>query len=361
MGLPKINISFITAGIEAVQRSTKGVVALILRGTGDDPVYFTVYDVTDIPSDVGDASGSTDNYDYIVRALMGYQTPPKKLLVYIMASDATSLTDALDYFEKQQFDYMCAPPDVTTAECTSIVTWIKACHANSNAIYTAVLPNTAADSELVVNYTTTSVTLADGTTLDAAAMCSRIAGLIAGTPMSISCTFAPLSELTDCTRLTVTEGDTAVDAGKFMLVYDGTKVKVGKAVNSFVTTTSDKGSAYQKIKLVELMHMIDQDLRLTAEDSYIGKYPNSYDSKCLLITAIDGYFEQLYNENLVASGWTVGIDVTAVRAWLKSNGTDVSDMTDNEIKVSDTGDEVFLAVTLTLLDAIENITISATI
>ena len=24
------------------------------------------------------------------------------------------------------------------------------------------------------------------------------------------------------------------------------------------------------------------------EDSYIGKYPNSYDNKCLLMTAIDG-------------------------------------------------------------------------
>ena len=99
--------------------------------------------------------------------------------------------------------------------------------------------------------------------------------------MTISCTYAPLNELTDIKRMTEQEGNTAVDNGKLILINDGEKVKIGRAVNSFVTTVDGKGDSFKKIKIVEAMDMINNDIRKTAEDSYIGKYANSYDNKCL--------------------------------------------------------------------------------
>ena len=128
-----------------------------------------------------------------------------------------------------------------------------------------------------------------------------------------------------------------------------------------MTTIDGKGTAFQKIKIVECMHMMEQDIRKTAEDSYIGKYPNSYDNKCLLMTAIDGYLEQLHNDDLIAAGWTVEINLEKTRAYLKSIGVDVSEMTDDQIRRADTGDKVFIKISVTILDAIEEIDIEANI
>ena len=82
LGMPSINISFIEAGIEAIQRSQRGIVALILEETadtitklktdhkvGDDTVKaienpFTIYTTDDIPSELSD-----DNKDYITKCL----------------------------------------------------------------------------------------------------------------------------------------------------------------------------------------------------------------------------------------------------------------------------------------------------
>lgn len=353
MKLPSINIEFQTLGITAIGRSEKGIVCLLLRGQESDsqPKTFAVYDASDIPSDL-----TEDNKAHIKRALTGYVKPPKKVLVRVGKTAEDGLADALKWAESQTFDYLAGPPDITSQEGQAVVTWIKNQRDNNHAIYKAVLPSTAADHEGVINVTTASAEDASGA-LTTAQLCSRVAGLIAGTPMKIACTYAPLPELLDCARLTREAGDAAVGKGEFILIHDGQKVKVGRGVNSLVTTTDGKGTAFQKIKIVECMDMIGHDIRQTAEDSYIGKYANSYDNKCLLLTAIDGYLEGLYNDDLIADGWTVELNLEKIRAYLKSTGVDVSEMTDAQIRQADTGDKVFIKVTCKILDAIEDIDI----
>ena len=192
--------------------------------------------------------------------------------------------------------------------------------------------------------------------------CARIAGLIAGTPMTIACTYAPLPELSDCTRLT--DNDTPVDRGEFIVFYDGEKVKVVRGVNSFVTTVDGKGDSFKKIKIVEAMDMINDDIVRTAQDSYLGKYANTYSNKCLLITAISSYFAQLKRDDII-SGYSVGLDAEAIRIYLKGKGIqatledgttkDVDECSDKEIVTADTGASVFLTGSVKILDAIEDI------
>lgn len=93
----------------------------------------------------------------------------------------------------------------------------------------------------------------------------------------------------DFEKKTTAEMDEAINKGELILYHDGEKVKVARAVNSLVTTTKEKGGSFKKIKIVDAMHMIHDDIKKTAEDSYLGKYANSYDNKCLLITAIQAY------------------------------------------------------------------------
>lgn len=349
MGMPSVNIAFKTKAAAAVKRSEKGVVALIIRdGAAAD--VLTLTGAEQVPTTLGAA-----NQAYVKRAFLGYVTPPRLVMVYVLPADAENLTEALDYFATQVIDYLAGPPEVTEAECTAIVAWVKGRRLNDDAICKAVLPNTAADSEAVVNFITEGIKAGE-TVYTAAQYCSRIAGLLAGTPMKLSCTYAPLTEVSDVERLTKAEMDAAVDKGKLLLFHDGEKVKLGRGVNSLQTITADKGDAFKKIKIVEAMDMIGADVRMTVQDSYIGKYPNSYDSKCVLITAIKGYLEGLERSDILrAGGSSVGIDLERQEAYLKAHGVDPSKLSEQELKEADTGSEVFLTAVVKITDAIEDV------
>lgn len=357
MGLPNININFSTAAATALERSKNGIVAIILKDANGTGAY-TLTKSTQIASQLGTIGAN--NQKYVERAFIGYVDTPKKVIVYVLATTEENLSEALQYFENVQFDYLVGPPDCSTTEATEISTWIKSQRAEGFTPK-AVLPNMAADSEGIINFTTTGIKV-DGIIHTTAEYCSRIAGLIAGTPMTISCTYAPLPEVSMVDKLSKNDIDTAIDAGKFVVFSDGEKVKVGRGVNSLQTTTETKGEAFKKIKIVEAVDMIRSDISKTAEDSYIGKYSNNYDNKCLLISAIKGYFKGLENDGVLEMGTsTVDIDAIAQEQYLQSKGTDTADMTEQEIRTVATGDQVFLTSKISILDAIEDIELSITI
>lgn len=357
MGLPNIIVTFKEAGITAIQRGERGIVALVLKQnvTAPEKNYFTVYTPTDIREKL-----SEFNKEQIELCLMGYQMPPKKVLVYLVPEDADNYNEALDYFETKSFGYLVIPA-IEENETTTIATWIKAMRNTKDIMVKAVLPNEAADHEGIINFATKKIVTKEKE-YTTAEYCSRIAGMLAGTPMTISATFAPLPEVIDCDRLIKDELDAAIDAGKLVIFNDGEKIKIARAVNSFVTTIQGKLDSFKKVKIVEAMDMIHDDIKKTAEDSYLGKYANSYDNKCLLITAIQGYLEQLELDGILDRGKnTVYIDVEQQRVWLKSTGVDVDEMKEKEIKEANTKDKVFLAGDLKILDAIEEIRLPFTI
>lgn len=110
--------------------------------------------------------------------------------------------------------------------------------------------------------------------------------------------------------------------------------------------------------------MINDDIVKTAQDSYLGKYANTYSNKCLLITAISSYFAQLKRDDIISS-YSVGLDTDAIRKHLKGRGQeatlddgtvkDVDECSDEEIITADTGANVFLTGNVKILDAIEDI------
>lgn len=344
---PEVKITFVDKASTAIERSERGTVALVLI---DSTVgTYTCTSVSDIPDSLTDT-----NKAYIESALKGYQTSPKKVIVYVMAdnTDDTYKT-MMSELERLKWDWFACPTVETDSQATAIATWIKNLRDNEKIMRKAVLPNTKADSEAIVNVTS-SAYLADGTEVTPEQLTPRIAGIICGTPMSISATYAPLTEYADCTRYSKDDADKAVGNGELLLKFDGEKVKLNRAVNSFTTTTDSKGDEFKKIKVVEIIDMIYDDIRTTCEDNYIGKYANSYDNKCLLITAIQAYFNDLISSTFLASA-SVAIDTDAQKSYLKTEGEDVDEMTDAEIKEANTGSHVFLKASISILDAIEDI------
>lgn len=379
MGAPSMDIQFIERAVTAITRGERGVVLLWVKDTLPAPAKnpATVVLESDIPSSFTDTTK-----EQVKLAMIGYTQAPKKVLVYAMgiAEDAekeaidAGYVKAMTASETVKFDYLAVPTVETDGKTEDVATWIKSLRDNKKKKRKAVLPNSPSDHEGIINFTTDknikteTVKEADGTTktvdtiYTAEQYCARIAGLIAGTPLTIACTYAPLNELSDCTRLT--DIDTPVDNGEFIVFYDDEKVKVVRGVNSFVTTVDGKGDSFKKIKIVEAMDMINDDIIKTAQDSYLGKYANTYSNKCLLISAIDGYFAQLKRDNIISSH-AVDLDAEAIRTYLKSKGLkatleddtvkEVDECNDEEIVTADTGSFVFLTGNVKILDAIEDI------
>ena len=350
---PQISVTFTELGISAITRGDKGTVALIVRDAAE-VAPFAITQATQIPDELG-----KETVDYIKRTFLGYVNPPKKVIVYVLSPEG-DLDDALDCLSTYEFDYICGPADCTKEEASDIASWVKSRRLNDGAKYKAVLPNHRADNYAIVNFTGDAMT--DGDTVWATAeYCSRIAGLLAGTPMKIAATYAPLPELSDCARLTREESDKAVGDGELALRWDGRKVKLNRAVTSLVTTSQGMLDSFKKIKIVEIMDLIRTDITATAEDEYIGKYANTYDNKLLLITAIRGYFMGLEQSQLVKSGYTVDLDVDSIEQYLMSRGTNTDEMTEQQIREADTGSHVFIIVRCKILDAIEDIFIEVEI
>lgn len=347
MGMPSVSITFTEVAATAIKRGERGIIAMILRDSVAENKAYECTSNEDIPKTL-----SESNQKQIELALMGYVNMPKKVIAYVIANEAADYADAIKYLKTIKFNYLVVPTADTDDKKNDIVSFIKSQRSNGNLVK-AVLPNVKGDSEGIINYTTEKVYENDKE-YTTEQYCSRIAGIIAGTPLSISCTYAPLMELTDCTRLTRDEMDKAVDTGEFIVWHDGEKVKTARGVNSLTTTTDTKNNQFKKIKIVETMDMISDDIRKTAEDSYLGKYANTYDNKCLLLAAIGNYFDQLIIDNVISSA-SIEIDTEANKSYLKSKGKDVESMSEDEIKRANTGSNVYLRAEIKILDAIEDI------
>ena len=224
-----------------------------------------------------------------------------------------------------------------------------------------ILANEKADSEAIINYTAKDIVV-NGETIETSNHTARMAGLIEGTPLHQSITFATLSDVDSIENLTKEEADERIDNGELVLVREMGKVRVARGVNSLTTLTDTKGNAFQKIKLRKTLNLIHNDLRRVIVEKYIGKVPNNYDNKCILITEIKNYLEDLSREQLIEKVNTVGIDLIAQKKWLKDNtNLDVNNMSEQEIKEANTQSNVFIAISLKVIDAMEDILVSVEI
>lgn len=353
MSLPNVMINFKQTGATAIQRGERGIVALVLNGETQE-----VHKLNNIKDAAGIDQLTDKQKEYLQLAFMGYIKPPKKVIVIFRGSEDEDYSKVQEVLESLKWDYL-AIPEIESQDVANVVVWITSLNKRCKV----VLPHaTTADIEKVINFTTTNITTSIGD-YSTAEYTSRIAGLLAGTPMTISATFAPLKEVIGFDQLTKEQMDQAIGKGQLILYHDGEKIKIARGVNSFTTTTQDKGESFKKIKIVDAMHMIEDDIKTTCEDSYIGKYSNSYDNKCVLITAIQAYLDQLVLEGILDAEFknVVEIDVEQQRNYLKNIGVDVSSMKELDIKKANTRDKVFLKSQIKILDAIEDIVLNVSI
>lgn len=347
MGLPEILINFKTQGTTAIERSARGIVALILKDDTKTSFDTKIYKSVD---EIDAADWTADNKDYIEKTFMG--TPSKIIVERIAVADADYLK-GLARLKNKKWNYL-AIPGIKDADTVNIVTWVKTERDTNKKTYKAVLPNTAADHEGIINFVTSEIKVWNKT-YSASQYTGRIAGILAGLPFTRSATYYDLSELKSIKESTDPNAD--INSGKLILINDGTKIKIGRGVNSLTTTTATKGAEFKKIKIVDAVDLVRDDIRNTFDGSYVGKVTNSYDHKVLFLAAVNAYFEELERLEVLDGDFDnkSSIDVESQKTYLKSKGIDVDSLKEQEIKEYNTGSKVFATAKVKFLDAMEDL------
>ena len=149
--------------------------------------------------------------------------------------------------------------------------------------------------------------------------------------MTEGATYQTLAEVESITESTTPDDD--IDGGKFILINDGEKVKVGRGVNSLVTLSGDKTEDMKKIKIIDSLDLIRDDIKASFEENYINVV-NSHENKMLFIGAVNQYFKSLQSQGVLYDG---------------------ADWTDSEVEVANTGSIIFAGADITIQDCIEDL------
>ncbi|OKP91327.1 phage tail sheath family protein [Paenibacillus sp. P32E] len=231
---------------------------------------------------------------------------------------------ALGAFETQDFHVLALDGISDAALRTSVVSWVKRLRSEGKGIEVAIGGSAAEDTgaTAVSTAVTRSATIdfegiinvgvggaLNGVAYSSAQVAAWVAGLVAGTPLSGSTTYAgsPFEDVTR--RWTRSEQEAAVKGGVFLLIHDGRRVKVLKGINSLVSLRAGQNKGWKKIRKIRVMDQITYDLMQTAEDNYIGKVNNTEEGRLALIGAGKDYLRTLAAEGVIeSSGYNVTLD-----------------------------------------------------
>ena len=348
--MPEIKIIFETKGLSAIERSERGIVAVILKDDteGGQPVsiYKSILDV--------DFSQFTQrNYEYLK---LLYEGGPYKVIVVKVPTNVESLSPWLKKLRDLKWNYLTVP-GITDDEKTLVSAWIKEKREKDRKTFKAVLPECAADHEGIINLTTGNIqSTLGGEAFSTAEYCTRIAGVLAGLSLARSSTYFVLSDIVSAD--VPDDPDERIDKGELVIVFDSEKYKIGRGVNSLTTFTSEHGEEFSKIKIMEGVDLYQDDIRSTFEDAYVGKVINDYDNKQAFVAAIIAYQKSLEGNVLDRSfDNTAAVDIDQQRLYIEGKGIDTTDMSDIDIAKYNTGSKVFISSNVKFVDAMEDLSL----
>lgn len=344
---PGLYMRFIKAALAAISGGPRGVVALPIftyDGTAVSGKFYTIENVADANELVGSANAVS-----IKRVLEG---GAKEALVYavpelIVPEVESAQYDSLrDAYSVQDFNVFVYPTVINATEQTSTKAWVADCREEGKHFMYIAGGSAEDDLDITVGNArsivlkdeyianlVTGVVLPDGTEVQSADYAPYIAGLIAGTAINKSITYAelPVSDVT--LRLKNSQVETALISGSLVIVKDGNKVRIEQGI-----TTDSNVTERGKIRTTRAKQAIATDIPATARDAYIGKIDNNPNGQASLISTIKAYLELLETENVLMNPY-VGLDPN-----FKSEG-----------------DKVFLAVAYTPVDSMERIFLTITV
>lgn len=272
--------------------------------------------------------------------------------------------------------YLVAPQVTIDADKKTVADFIKSQRNDSDYPIKAVLYNYSADSEAIINFTGSQLknTVSSTSSVGNASVDNSS---VSGTTMesissedytvevaSILCTLGANESITNYVAKNVTDcdvksdDDEAVGLGQLFLYNNGSNIVFSRGVNSLQTIPANQSEALTKIRVVDILDMIKSDLRTTFNESYYGKYGNSYANRKSLVSNLNGtYFKTLINLGYLSNDDVsyCELDVDATKTYLESKGIDTDNMKDTDILKAKVDTHVFLKGTIYCMDVIEDI------
>ena len=209
MGLPTITVEFKKLAATATNRSTRGILAVILQ---DDTAEWTHKTYTAL-EEVSEAEFTAANYKALSRAFLA---GPWQVTVVRVGGEG-SMTDAQTILDNLAYNWVCAVP---TAFQAGLVTYIKGINTPRRVrkAKALVAAQKSADDMHIVSVANTKVTpKGEVAAIDIHQYLPRIAGVLAACPMDQSVTYAVLDDLTGVEP--VADLDTAIDGGSLCLFH----------------------------------------------------------------------------------------------------------------------------------------------
>ena len=350
IGLPVISLEFKSLAASIIERSERGIVAVLLLDDTEGGEELNTYkSITDIDFE----KWTEDNYNYLKMIFTGGAS---KVIALRQKTTAKNVSEALKKLKDLIWNYFVYPA-IEEADKTTVVTWIKEQRDEKQKTFKAVIPKaTGPDHEGVINFTTDNIkSVLTGKTHTAAQYSPFIAGVLAGMPLTRSATYYEMSDVVSAD--TYEDPDENIDGGELIIVYDGEKYVIGRGVNSLTTFTGGgKTEDMRKIKIVEGMDIVRDDIRNTFKNSYVGKYNNFYDNKQLFVAAVLAYFREIEGDVLDPSyDNTCSVDAEANKEYLEARGKDTSAMSETELAEANTDSNVFLTSDVKFVDAMEDL------
>lgn len=306
---PGLYLNFREQALAQIAGGPRGIVGIpVFTYTGGTAVVGAFYTFTN-EKEAKDVLGSA-NSGAVVGALSGgaaevlaYAVPE----IQVPETSDVQFTNLRDAFEARLFNVFVYPDEVGASEQDATVAWVKR-NREEGKHFSAVFGGTAAEDqdptvgnarsirladEYVVNLIS-GVVLGDGTELTSAKYAATIAGLIAGTAINKSITYAALPVADVTKRLRNSEIVEALTSGSLVLVHDGRNVKVEQGI-----TSKSDATKRGKIRIMRARQAVATDIPATACDHYIGKIDNNPAGQAALISAIKLYLETLETNNVI--------------------------------------------------------------
>lgn len=343
MGLPNITVEFLTKAQTAIARSERGIVCLVV----DDTTKETAVAEYSALSEVLSADYTAENYAAIKDTFI--DGPTKVYVVRI--PDSKAFTDIETTLDTLKFNWIAYIGQTQTA----VPTYVKTRNAKPAAApVKAVVYNQPADDPHVVNFANTKVKRKeDAAEIDSYKYLGRIAGMLAALPLDRSATYYVFDDLDSV--VDVADADDAVDDGEFVLFNDYGTVRVARAVNSATTVDNED---LKKITIVEGMDLTKEDIIATFKERYLGQYKNTVENQTVFMAAVNTYFRQLENEDVLSSDFDnlAEIDVEAQRqAWVSAGKIEAMDWDVETVKKNPFKTYVYLQANVRFSDAIEDL------
>lgn len=349
MGLPEIRVEFKKLAESASVRSTRGILAVILRDTTAG-VTWTKKTYAAL-SDVTQADFSAANYKILARAFLA---SPFLVRVIRVGANGT-VADAAQDLESAAYNWVCTPVAALQSELAAYVKTVNTARRLRQA-KCLVYGVTGADDIHVVSAANASVTLTGES--DATAMTDylpRLAAVLAACPITGSVTYYALEDVVSAAA--VTDPGASVDAGNLVIFQEDTVWRIARGVTTLQTVTGDLTEDMKKISVVEAMDMMKEDISLIFKNHFMSRVRNSADNQALFLSEVRLYLQDLQAQSVLDPDTepTVEIDVAAMRRAWTAAGTDVASLSDAQVRKKTFRSYLYAAMSCRVLDAVEDL------